>query len=52
MVGRDSVVGIANGYGFNLQGIASRGGEIFRVRQTGPGVHPAFYAAGSGSSWG
>jgi len=54
MIGQDSVVGIATGYGLDVQGIASRGGggEIFPIRQIGPGVHPAFYTANSGSSWG
>ena len=52
MVGQDSVVGIASGYGLDVQGIAPRGGEIFPIRQIGPGVNPAFYTANSGSSWG
>ena len=54
MVGQGSVVGIATGYGLDVPGIAPRGGgdEIFCIRQVGPGVHPAFYTAGSGSSWG
>jgi len=45
-----SVVGIATGYGMDGPGIESRWGAKFSAPvQTGPGVHPASRAMGTGS---
>ena len=44
MVDRDSVVGVATGYGLDGPGIESRWGESFSTPiQTGPEAHPASY---------
>ena len=47
--GPGSVVGIATGYGLNGPGIKSRWGRFSVPVQTGPGVHPASFAMGTGS---
>jgi len=50
MVGRDSSVGLATGYGLDGPGIESRWGAIFFApAQTGYGAHSAAYATGTGS---
>jgi hypothetical protein len=50
MVGRDSSVGIATGYGLDGPGIESRWEARFSAPvQTGPGAHPASYTIGTGS---
>jgi hypothetical protein len=53
---RDSVVGIATGYGLDDRGFGVRvpvAQEFFplKVVQTGSGVHPASYAMGTGGSF-
>jgi hypothetical protein len=49
-VGRDSVVGIAPGYGLDGPGIESRWGARFSLLvQIGPGAHSASYAISTGS---
>jgi hypothetical protein len=50
LVGRDSSVGIATGYGLDGPGIESRWGARFSAPvQTGPGAHPASCTMGTGS---
>jgi hypothetical protein len=50
MMGRDSSVGIATGYGMDGQGFESRwGARFFAHVQTGPGAHPASCTMGTGS---
>ena len=50
LVGRDSSVGIATGYGLDGPGIESRWGTRFSAPvQTGPGVHPASCTMSTGS---
>jgi hypothetical protein len=50
MVGQDSAVDIATGYGLDGPGIESRWGARFSAPvQTYPGAHPASYAMGTGS---
>jgi len=50
LVGRDSSVGIATGYGLNGPGIESRWEARFSAPvQTGPGAHPATCTMGTGS---
>ena len=50
-MGRDSSVGIATLYELDGPGIESRWGAKFSAPvQTGPGVHPASYTVGPGSS--
>jgi len=44
---RDSPVGITTRYW--LDGPNPHGDEIFRTRQTRPGVHPTSYTLGNGS---
>jgi hypothetical protein len=52
-VGLDSSVGIATRYGLDVPGIESLCGAKFSAPvQTGPGVHPASYTMGTGSSSG
>jgi hypothetical protein len=53
---RDSVVGIATGYGLEDQGVGVRvpGGQEFsllHVVQAGSGVHPTSYPMGNGCSF-
>jgi hypothetical protein len=53
---RDSVVGIATGYGLDDRGVGVRvpvGSRIFflYVVQTGSGVHPTSYPMGTGGSF-
>ena len=48
--GRDSIVGIATGYGLGGTGIESQwGAQVPAPVQTGPGAHPASYMMGAGS---
>ena len=48
--GRDNAVGIATRYGLDGPEIESRWGARFSTPVlTGPGVHPASYAVGTGS---
>jgi len=50
LVGRDSSVGIATGYGLDGPGIESRWRRDFSTPvQTGPGAHPASCTMGTGS---
>jgi hypothetical protein len=50
MVGRDSSVGKATGYGLDCPGMESRWGARFAAPvKTGPGAHPASYTRGTGS---
>jgi len=50
IVGRDSSVGIATGYGLEGPGIESRCGARFSAPvQTGPGAHPASCTMDTGS---
>ena len=49
-VARDSLLGIATGYGLDGPEIESRWGPRFSAPvQTGPGVHLASYTMGTGS---
>ena len=48
-MGRNTVVSVATGYGLDGPGIEFRRGRVFVSVQTGPGVHPVFYAMGTGS---
>jgi hypothetical protein len=44
IMGRDSLVGVANRYGLNGPGVESRWGARFSAPvQTGPGAYSAFY---------
>jgi hypothetical protein len=50
LVGQDSAVGIANGYGLDGPGIEFQWGRAFSAPfHTGSRTHPAFYAMGTGS---
>ena len=50
LVGQDSLVGIATGYGLDGPVIESRWGARFSAPvQTGPGAHTASYTMGTGS---
>jgi hypothetical protein len=50
VVGHDSSVGIATGYGMDGSGIESRWEARFSAPvQTGPGAHPASCTMGTGS---
>jgi hypothetical protein len=53
---RDSVVGLATGYGLDDRGVGVRVPVVVRIfsspsRQTGSGVHPASYRMGTGGSF-
>jgi hypothetical protein len=50
---RDSVVGIATGYGLDEKGFGVRApvGTLLHVVQTGSGVHPAFLSSEYGGSF-
>jgi hypothetical protein len=50
LVGRDSSVGVATGYGLDGPGIEYRSGAKFSAPvQSGPGAHPASYTMGTAS---
>jgi len=52
IVGQDSEVSIATGYGLDVQGISSRGRRDFPHPSDRSWVHPAFYTTDSGSFMG
>jgi hypothetical protein len=56
MLGRDSVIGKATGYGLDDQGVRVRVPVESRISplhvvRTGSGVHPTFYPMGTGGSF-
>jgi hypothetical protein len=50
IIGRDSSVGVATGYGLDGPGVRISVGKRFSAPvQTGPGAHPVSYTMGTGS---